>query len=254
MERSNRWMDRGALALSLGVLLIASVSAGAEADMLLQQVVHSEPYKMIADQAPAPIDTVTIWLGEERAAIAGSGTNAILRRDEDKLYLLNHGARTYSVVDLPCDLAEFFPPDHPQRKPLQRVLAALQTKVTITPTDQTKEINGWPTRLFRIEMQAARTNILSETWATTAAPIDQGLYRDLMIALMSVHPATHTMAAHLDDIEGITVLDEQQIARLGMEMFSTRELVTVREAEAPAGTYTPPAGYTETLYNPGRLR
>jgi hypothetical protein len=237
----------------LGLLLGTSLLAAAQADMLLQQEVRTEPYKMRADEAPAPIDTVTIWLGEERAAISGAGTNAILRRDESKLYLLNRGARTFSVVSLPCNLREFFPPDDVQSKPFLRVLDAVHNEITVTPTEETREINGWPTRLYRIEMRGARASVFSETWATDAAPIDDQLYRDLVSAIMGIHPATYQLVAHLNQIDGITVLDEQRIQRPHMEMISIRELVTVREAEPPAGIYDPPSDYTETPFNPARL-
>ncbi|MBD3235898.1 MAG: hypothetical protein GF330_04280 [Candidatus Eisenbacteria bacterium] len=249
--------DRRIRGAALLLILLIGVALGpgrASGDMLLQQVVRTEPYKMLADEAPAPVDTVTIWLGEDRAAITGSGTNAILHRDAAKLYLLNRGARTYSVVDLPCDLETFFPPGHAQHRPFQRVLEAVQTEVEITPTEETREINGWPTRLFRIEMRAARASIHSETWATTAVPIDEGLYRELLTSIMSTHPATYQMTSTLDEIEGITVLDEQRISRPHMEMVSIRELIRVEEAEPPPGIYSPPPDYEERPFNPGRLR
>ena len=45
------------------------------------------------------------------------------------------------------------------------------------------------------------------------------------------------------------MLEEQSVAVMGSEMKMWEKTLAVRDGAAPAGTYDPPAGYTEKPFN-----
>lgn len=235
-----------------GILLIAT--GPAHSDTYVQQVVTTQPYRMDMSKAPAPTDTVRIWLGKDRAAISSAGTNAILRVDQSSLYLLNHATRTYMIAPYPCDLLGLYPAGSRNQMSMRELLTTLAPNIEVTPTNETKVIRGYPTRLYRLKMSAARTSIISESWTTTAAPLDAALLRALMKSILSVLPSTKGLSESLDKIEGVTVLDEQRITSMAGEMLSIRELTDVREGVAPPGTFEVPAGYARLPFEPLLLR
>jgi hypothetical protein len=242
------------VARALAVAVLAAVAQTASADTYVQQTVRTEPYKMMLSEVPARADTVRVWLGKDRAALSSQGTNAILRVDQSCLYILNRASRTYTVAPYPCDLLGLYPPDSPGQIAMRDAMQALKPRVEVAPTAETRVIRGYPCKLFRITMSAARTSVVSETWATTQAPVDIKLFRALMTAILSVMPTTASLAKSLEEIDGITVLDEQRISSPGREMLSIRELSEIRQADAPRGVYEVPGGWREIPFDPAQLR
>ena len=115
-----------------------AVSAGARrVAVRLRRHVHPARHApgCLHDDGPEPAggdDTVTIWLGTDRVAMVGGSTDAIVRLDQSKIYLLDHEAKVYHVLTLPIDLAKLFDPSDPNAQQLQQMMEMMKSTATVT--------------------------------------------------------------------------------------------------------------------------
>jgi hypothetical protein len=237
------------MALGLPLLLLLG-SGPAAADHLIRQVVHTDIPAMGGGAQTAHDDTSTIWLSKERLAVTGGGTNALVRLDLSQFYLIDHDDQSYVTFTLPVDLANVLPADDPNAQMLKQMMEVMQTTITVTPTDQTKEIRSWNARLYEIEMKNNFVAIQMSAWATEDAPVDAELYWKLYESLFSVNPVTKDAMSSFRKIKGIIVLQEQTVQVMGQETKQRTEVIEMREADAPRGVFRLPKGYKEKTYNP----
>jgi hypothetical protein len=233
-----------------GLCLLALVaSLPAAADTCIERASHRDAFTMMGQTQPASDDTVTLWLGADRVAMSGGSTNAIVRLDQSRLYLLDRKAKTYHVLALPIDLAKILDPNDPNAQMVQQMLEMMKSTASVTPTDSTQKIGTWNARLYHAVIRNSMMTFKSEIWATTDVKITYPSYRALDEALLSLNPATKDAAAEFRKIEGLPVLEEQTVAVMGSEMKMWEKTLAVRDGAAPAGTYDPPSGYTEKPFN-----
>jgi len=230
-------------------LLALAATLPAAADTFIQRATHRDAFTMMGQSQPASDDTVTIWLGADRIAMSGGSTNAIVRLDQSKLYLLDREAQAYHVLPLPIDLAKLMDPNDPNAQMVQQMLEMMKSTASVTPTEERKTIGSWNARLYHAVIQNSMMTFKSEIWATTDVKLTLPTYRALDEALLSLNPATRDAAAEFRKIEGLPVLEEQSVAVMGSEMKMWEKTLAVRDGAAPAGTYDPPAGYTEKPFN-----
>src|SRR5215470_4979922 len=89
--------------LLAAMALVPAVAARAGADLLLTVKGHAEAIR-VGDRTQGPRDSdVKIWLSGSKMRRDEGPLSAIVRLDRQKLYLVNHDDKTYSVVDIPID-------------------------------------------------------------------------------------------------------------------------------------------------------
>jgi hypothetical protein len=230
-------------------LLALAASLPAAADTCITRATHRDAFTMMGQSQPASDDTATIWLGTDRIAMLGGSTNAIVRLDQSKVYLLNQEAKVYHVLTLPIDLAKLMDPKDPNAQMVQQMLDMMKSTASVTATEERKPIGAWNARLYHAVIQNSMMTFKSEIWATTDVKIAYPSYRALDEALLSLNPATKDAAAEFRKIEGLPVLEEQTVAVMGSEMKMSEKTLAVKDGAAPAGTYDPPAGFTEKPFD-----
>ena len=226
-------------------VLAALLAAPALADSLITKKSSQEAFM----GKPASEETSTVWVGKDRMAMAGGATSVIVRADQKKLYIINTAGKTYSELDLPIDLAKYFPAE------MQAQIAAMipQLKLTakVTPTEETKKIGAWNAKLYKVELTSAATTVNMDVWATKDVALDFTALRGLESAVQGLGSfGAEEMAKEMGRIEGIEVLKEMTIAVMGNTLKRREEIVSVETKAAPAGTYEVPAGLTKEAYNP----
>jgi hypothetical protein len=237
--------------LWLGILFVSLIApAGVAADTLIRQVAHTDAFQIMGRSQPASDDTVSIWLGAQRAAITGAKLNAVFDFPAKKFYIVDHETRTYSELPIPLDLKTLLPADDPNAANFQQMITMLKPTVKVTPTEQRKRIGEWSTRLYQIQITNSFMTIQTDTWTTEEAKVDLAAYAAMQGAILSIDPVTAEAASEMAKIKGVSVYETTSMTAMGGEMKMSRQTIELRETPAPADTYAPPAGYAPKPFNP----
>jgi hypothetical protein len=230
---------------TLIVVLMVLCGAGvAGADFKVVQATHQDGFSMMGQNQPAKDEERTTWIGDKRMRMDQGDTSTIVLLNANKMFILNHDQKSYYEIDLPIDLAAMLPPGMGDQ-----MMQMMKFDVTITPSDETKEVNGWAAKRYDMQMKSAMLTMDSVLWASTETPIDASDYVSLYGEVMSLQPGTADMIAKMRQIEGFVVAQETSMtmSMMGDSKVRTNETTTaIEEAEAPAGTYGPPEGYTKS--------
>jgi len=207
-------------------LLLLLLAAPVAADTLLTVRSSVEGLKM--DQPTT--GQVHIWVAADKLRRDEGETSTIVRLDRGKVYLLNHGDKTY---------VELTAPD--VQKPVPPAEAAI--KVKVTATGETKKVGGWNARQYKVDISSPEGLHLDTTiWASKDVASHQA-YGKLAAVLAALQPGSAQWARQMQQIEGFPVLQESDVTMGGSRFKTREELAAVETKEAPAGTYDPPAGY-----------
>lgn len=242
-----RLKQKPTLALTAALALFAATAAAA--DTKLEMKSHTDAFQMMGQNQPARDSDVTFWIAADRV-VRDDGTGAfIYRGDQDKLYVVDHEQKSYSVLSLPVDFLALMPAE--MRAQMEGFLQQMSMNATVTPTEETKEVNGWSTRRYNVSMaNGMGMKIDSTVWATKEIDADLDAFKGLYAAMGSLQPGGEAAVDEMMKIDGVPVLTETTVSGMGSSFSSNDELVSASQAEPPPGTYEVPEGYTETEFNP----
>ena len=117
-------------------------------------------------------------------------------------------------------------------------------KVTITPTSETKTINGWDTKKYTGTMEMAMGTGTAEVWAAPSLKIDADLYNTLQTGMMAGGKGFDEAVKEMSKIDGVPVYSIHKMNVMGTNTASTTELIEFKkDVQAPAGTFEIPEGY-----------
>ncbi|MBP6874946.1 MAG: DUF4412 domain-containing protein [Candidatus Eisenbacteria bacterium] len=241
--------SKGLFAIVILFALLALVPPATAATRIRQHV-HSDAMSIMGQNQPASDDTVTIWLTKDRLAISGGGSDAIVRLDLNQLFILNREKKSYSVIDLPIDLAKMFPADDPNAAMMTKMLEMMKSTTTVTASPETRQVRGWTAHRYDMETKNNFMTVKGVLWATTEAQIDPALYRALQENLMALNPALRDAISSLRKIEGVVVAQEQSITVMGQTHAVSTETLEISEADAPSETFRVPQGYAKEAFDP----
>ena len=218
--------------LLLPLLLLLAVPAAADTLLTIRSSIEG-----LKDQ-PQP-GAVKIWIDGDKLRRDEGESSYVLRLDRGKLYVISHPDKTYSELAVPGDLRKIASP------------AALQLKVQVTATKETKQVGNWAARKYKLDVSNPSGLHLDTTvWASKDVASYQ-VYNRLAASLAALQPGASDLSRQLETIDGFPVLQEADV-RMGDSRFKTREeLVSVETQEAPAGAYEIPAGYTAQPFGDG---
>jgi hypothetical protein len=242
-------MRKTILALTAVLAFAGAFAAAAAADTKLEMKSHTDAFQMMGQNQPAQDSDVTFWIAPDRVR-RDDGTGAfIYRGDQDKLYVVDHEEKSYSVLSLPVDFLALMPAE--MRGQMEGFLQQMSMTAAVTPSDETKEINGWTARRYDVSMSNGMgMKIDSTVWATKGIDADLEAFKGLYAAMGSLQPGGSGAVDEMMKIDGVPVLTETTVQGMGSSFGSRDELVSASQAEPPAGTYEVPEGYTEIEFNP----
>jgi hypothetical protein len=234
--------------LILTALLTALAVRSAGADSLLTVKSHADAFQLKGESQPAKDTQVRIWVAGDKIRRDEGDTSMILRLDRNKLFLVHHPEKTYNELSLPVDFVRLMPKG---KEDLGRTWEQrMKLAVKVTPSDETKKINGWTARRVQMDVSSAMGMKIGTTlWVSKDVAAYPALNR-LTAALAALQPGAADWSNKLSQIEGFPVLKEDDVDALGARFKTREELVAVETKDAPAGTYDPPAGYTAAAFDP----
>ncbi len=239
------------IAVLLCGLLLTVFAVQAQADMFLKQATHSDAFEMMGQKQPETNDTTIMWLAKDMSCYQTPKVTFIVRADKGLMYMINHEEKSY--VEMPVDLmgmlvdaaeAEDSEAGEQVKAIAQGVMGSM--KVTVTPTDETKEIKDWDSKKYAVEMSTMMMKGTQEIWATEDISVDPVLYQASMNAAMGQMPGFEDVMEEMKKIKGVPVASTLEMNMMGQIMISSSELLEAGEKDAPAGVYNLPEGYTKT--------
>jgi len=231
---------RKTLAALFIVLLTAGITA---ADIKVVKLTHQDGFTIMGQTQPPEDREQTSWIGNDRMYMDQGGTTTIVRLDLMKLYVVDHDTKSYHVLDLPIDLSKLVPPE------MQPMLAMMQFEVTVTPSDERKQVGEWDARRYDMTMTSQMFSMTSTMWVTKVAGYDPKAFNDMYVHLNSLQPGMADAVKEMTKIEGLVVEQQGVITMMGNEVGNSEKAISIEDMVAPAGTYDPPADYTEKPFD-----
>jgi len=233
------------LALAATPTLAAAAPAAADTLMTLQG--HRDGFEVEGNPQPAEDASIQLWLGKDRVRRDDGKTAAILRADLSRLILVNHQAKTYSVVELPIDFDALIPAEARQVAEMWKMTAK------VAPSEETRKIGDWNARRYDVDItNAMGLAIHTVLWTSRDLDIDYEPVKRLSLTLAELQPGGADAVKDLAKVDGFPVLQEITFDMGGgASVASTEKLVSVEEREPPAGNYDPPPDYAEKPLSAG---
>ena len=229
---------------TLSVLFVLLISAGiAAADLKVIKQTHQDGFTIMGQTQPAEDKQQTTWIGTNMMYMDQGDNVTIVRLDTMKLYVVDHTTKTYHVLDLPVDLSTLVPPE------MQPMLAMMQFEVTVTPTDEHKQVGEWDARRYDMSMTSQMFSMKSTMWVTKVAGYDPEAFNSMYVHLNSLQPGMADAVKEMGKIDGLVVEQQGLMTMMGNEVGTSEKTISIDNIDAPAGTYDPPAGYTEKPFD-----
>jgi hypothetical protein len=231
---------RKTFAVLFGVLLSAGIAV---ADIKVVKQTHQDGFTIMGQTQPPEDRQQTTWIGKDMMYMDQGDSATIVRVDTMKLYVIDHTTKTYHVLDLPVDLASLVPPE------MQPMLAMMQFQVTVTPTEEHKQVGEWKARRYDMAMTSQMFSMNSTMWVTKVAGYDPEAFNSMYVHLNSLQPGMADAVKEMGKLDGLVVEQQGVMTMMGNEVGTSEKTISIDDTEAPAGTYDPPAGYTEKPFD-----
>lgn len=232
----------------LGLAIALLVAAPSTADQVLTIAHHTDELSMMGQTTPAQDVTHTYWFADDATRQNMGDTSVIMRLQEKKLYLLNHGEKSYAELDLPIDFQKLVGPEMaPMMEQMSKMMSAT---VEVTPTDRKGEFAGYSCTYSKVEISMAMAQMSSDQCYSQDLPIDLSRYQALAKAQAEMLPNQGWMKELAEKLQGFPVRTETTATVMGTETKSWQELQSIEERDAPTGHYEPPAEYQKAEYDP----
>ena len=229
---------------TLATLFIILFSAGiAAADIKVVKMTHQDGFTIMGQTQPPEDREQTTWIGDDRMYMDQGGTVTIVRLDLMKLYVVDHDTKSYHVLDLPVDLSKLIPPE------MQPMLAMMQFEVTVTPTEEHKQVGEWNARRYDMTMTSQMFSMNTTMWVTKVAGYNPEAFNSMYVHLNSLQPGMADAVKEMTKIEGLVVEQKGVMTMMGNEVGTSEKTISIDDMAAPAGTYDPPADYTEKPFD-----
>jgi hypothetical protein len=229
---------------TLAVLFVVLLFAGiAVADIKVVKQTHQDGFTIMGQTQPPEDRQQTTWIGKNMMYMDQGDSATIVRVDLMKLYVIDHTTKTYQVLDLPVDLSTLVPPE------MQPMLAMMQFEVTVTPTEEHKQVGEWDARRYDMAMTSQMFSMKSTMWVTKVAGYDPESFNSMYVHLNSLQPGMADAVKEMSKIEGLVVEQQGVMTMMGSEVGTSEKTISIDNIDAPAGTYDPPEGYTEKPFD-----
>jgi hypothetical protein len=237
----------GIITLLFAFSLFVSPSL-ARADIIIKKSKYTES-TVNGQPQPAKNEEGKTWIAKNKMREDMAESSIIVRLDLNKIYTIDHSARTYSEIDLPVELDKVFPPEAKQ------MLDVMQTKSSsVKETAETQTIRNWLCQKFLIEVEISMMEMnlpmKMEIWASKDLGIDLTAQKKFSDAILSLNPFTKGLVEEFKKIEGYPVLTISSMTMMGTETKEREEVVSVEKKDIPPKTFNLPKGYEKIPYNP----
>jgi len=230
----------------VALLALVMVACVAGADTKIVQVSHTDAMTVMGQTQPAKDQEKTTWVSADRMRMDQGKMSIIIRPDLEQMLFVDHGSKTYNLLQLPVDLSELLPPQ------MSQMMDMMKMTVTVTPSGKTKTIGKWSAKHYEMTMSSPMMQMQANIWATDEVGFDLSSYERMAEHMVSLQPGMEDSIEELRKIKGVQVEMDGAISMPmagNVEVKTSEKLVSIEEVDAPSGFYDPPAGYTEKPFD-----
>ncbi|MCP5108341.1 MAG: hypothetical protein GY950_33450 [bacterium] len=236
-------MKKLILTFTLVLLSVAFLTA----DVYIKTKTHTGAMEMMGQKQPAKDQLSEQWIGKDKFAQTTGNRSVIMDLAQKKLFIANHGNKTYVETSLPLDMSNLLPAQFAQ------MMAMMKIKITVNPNNQTKTVGSWNCSGYDVVMEISGMMPIKmnmKIWASKDVPFDWKKYSDemfpsVMKASMGQMNIGENVIAEFKKIKGFQVASEITMNMMGNDMKVTTKVLEIAKKSAPAGVYAVPAGYTK---------
>jgi hypothetical protein len=227
--------------LVAAAVLALFASPAFAADVLVKIKTHSDAIAVGGQSQPARDAVAEQWYAPGKTAQSSGDGGFIVDLDKNMAFMINHRDKSYVALPLPIDIVKVLPPEVAQQA------AMMQMTATVAPSPETRTIGSWPCTAWDVSLTMMGMPMTLRVWTSTAVPAA------LLESSAKVTPAfiqgqmrlTGESVKEFAKITGFQVATEMTADVMGARMRTTTEVIDIVEKPAPAGTFEPPAGYTQ---------
>lgn len=233
MSLASLWIGRGLVA---SLLALPALAQGQ--DVYIEAKTHTDAVKMMGHEMPAQDGVSRTWISDGKIAIVDEtvGNTVIFRADLNKLYIVNPKDKTYYESGLPLQ----FPPE------MNQVMAMMKPEITVTPTTESKIVNGFNTTLTKVNIKMMGQDISMDYWVSKDIGVSSDQIQKFTQAMFAGNPMLSQVGEKMAGIEGYPARIDTRVTAMGSTFNSWQEVQKVERKAAPSGTFDVPAGYKKT--------
>ncbi len=234
----------------LALLPLALIAAPLAADTVVTEKRVRDAFTYGDKEQPKLEQTVTTWFGDGQLRRDEGTTSFLLSAKANTLTILDHEAKTASVLQLPIDMEQYVP--EAMRPQLRQFRDAMKIESTITPSGTTEKVGNWEAERVDITLSAAAMGMKTELtmWIAKGFEVDRELFALAARTMAALQPAAGEFAEKLIALGGYPVRTTTKMSGMGTETTTREEVVSLETKEAPAGWYQIPEGYSNKPFNP----
>lgn len=230
--------------LSTLLVIVLALGAFLHADIYIRTKTHADAMSVMGQDQPAKDSVTEQWMAEDKVATNMENQSIILDLKANKMFIVNHGEKTYVETDLPLDIVKILPP-----QAAQMMGGMMKATVTVAPNGQTKQIGAWKCSGYDIAISMMMMTMKQTVWAASDVGFDLTTF--MAKAYGNVLKAQYMFfddaaLAEMKKIKGIPILTETILEMMGTQNHRSSEVVEISKKASPPGVYAVPAGYAKT--------
>lgn len=241
---------------SVAFLTFVMLGAAGDPDTVITKKTHTDAFTMRDRETPARDATITTWMrGKDKLRIEDGDQVTIVLAGEKKVHILNTKDKTASTVELPFDRSKYMPESGPALGGGGRGGEGRggdggnAPTVTVTPTEETKKINNWTAKKYKVTRSGGFNSSTEEVFAVADAGFELGAFRELTAQIPNMRPAP-AGGDEMKKIEGFVILTERTRQMGDADVKSREEIVSIEKKEAPEGAFEIPKDYQIKPFEP----
>ena len=230
--------------LSALFVIVLVFGAFLHADIYIKTKTHADAMSVMGQNQPAKDSVTEQWLAEDMVATNMENQSIILDLKANKMFIVNHGEKTYVETDLPLDMTKLIPPET-----AQMMGGMMKATVTVAPNGQAKQVGTWKCSGYDVTISMMMMSMKQAVWAASDVGFD--LNKFMAKAYGNVLKAQYMFfddaaLGEMKKIKGIPILTETTLEMMGTQNHRSSEVAEISKKTPPPGVYTVPAGYTKT--------
>lgn len=225
------------------VLLVLTPFLLVRADVYIKSNMHTDPVSMMGQTTPAQDVVTEQWMNDDMLAMHMGDRSSIIDFKNGKMFMVNHGDKTYIETALPLDMAKLLPPEL-----AQMMGGMMKMTVSVQPNGQTRQVGQWKCSGYDVAITMMMMPMKMTVWATPEVAFDfkkymEKGYANLLKAQMMLDESA---LQEMMKVNGFWILTETTVEMMGAKSSSRTEVLEIAKKTPPAGAYAVPEGYKKT--------
>jgi len=223
------------------VLIVLTLAAFSMADIYIKSKVHTDPMSMMGQNRPATDTISEQWIGDDVYANNTDKISVIVNLKKNVMNLVYPQDKTYIETTLPLDMSKLLPQE------MAAMASMMKVTVTVASNGQTKTVGQWNCSGYDVTMTIMGMPMKMLVWATPEVPFDMNKYMEKMYGNMikAQMMLDDTGVLEMKKVKGFWIASEMNMEMMGQKMHTSTEVMEISKKNAPAGTYSVPAGFTK---------